>query len=141
MIARVDVDRRARDHPRHRAAQVERRLADVGTAASGVFHVSLSRDGAVAYTPATSSDERFLVWVDRAGRSQRIPADPRAYIYPRLSPDGHKIAFEYYSNMYDYSRGTNVWKSWIDWASGPYVDNSYTYTGPFAVLIDNCGIY
>jgi serine/threonine-protein kinase len=33
-----------------------------------------------------------LVWVDREGHEQPIPSPPRAYLYPRLSPDGTKIA-------------------------------------------------
>jgi serine/threonine-protein kinase len=33
-----------------------------------------------------------MVWVDRQGREMPIPAPPRAYVYPRLSPDGTRIA-------------------------------------------------
>jgi len=32
------------------------------------------------------------VWVDRQGRETPIPAPPRAYVYPRLSPDGSQVA-------------------------------------------------
>ncbi len=32
------------------------------------------------------------MWVDRQGRETPIPAPPRAYVYPRLSPDGTRIA-------------------------------------------------
>jgi serine/threonine-protein kinase len=35
-----------------------------------------------------------LVWVDRHGGEQTIAAPPRAYRYPRLSPDGTKIAMD-----------------------------------------------
>jgi len=36
---------------------------------------------------------RKLVWVDRTGKeTSSIPAPPRAYIYPRLSPDGARIS-------------------------------------------------
>ena len=35
---------------------------------------------------------RTLVWVDRQGRETPIAAPPRAYLYPRLSPDGTRIA-------------------------------------------------
>jgi serine/threonine-protein kinase len=35
---------------------------------------------------------RTLVWVDRQGRETPIPAPPRAYVFPRLSPDGTRIA-------------------------------------------------
>ena len=32
------------------------------------------------------------MWVDRQGHETPIPAPPRAYVYPRLSPDGTRIA-------------------------------------------------
>jgi serine/threonine-protein kinase len=32
------------------------------------------------------------VWVDRAGREEPLVAPPRAYMHPRLSPDGTRIA-------------------------------------------------
>ena len=35
---------------------------------------------------------RTLAWVDRAGREDPLPAPPRGYIYPRLSPDGTRVA-------------------------------------------------
>ena len=35
---------------------------------------------------------RTLVWVDRQGRETPIAAPPRAYVYPRLSPDGARAA-------------------------------------------------
>ncbi len=41
---------------------------------------------------AVARAQRTLVWVDRQGRETPIPAPPRAYVYPRLSPDGTRIA-------------------------------------------------
>jgi len=37
---------------------------------------------------------RTLVWVDREGREAPLKAPPRAYVYPRLSPDGTRVALE-----------------------------------------------
>jgi hypothetical protein len=37
---------------------------------------------------------RSLVWVDRQSQEEPIPALPRAYASPRLSPDGTRIAME-----------------------------------------------
>ncbi len=34
------------------------------------------------------------VWVNRDGREEPIPAPPRAYVAPRVSPDGTKVAFD-----------------------------------------------
>ena len=35
---------------------------------------------------------RTLVWVDRAGKEEPLAAPPRAYLQPRLSPDGTRVA-------------------------------------------------
>ena len=37
---------------------------------------------------------RTLVWVDRQGREEPLKAPPRAYLYPRLSPDGTRVALD-----------------------------------------------
>ena len=59
-------------------------LADFGVAANGTL----------VYVPAAvaSSPRNTLVWVDRQGREEPIPAPERAYLYPRLSPDGTRVA-------------------------------------------------
>ena len=35
-----------------------------------------------------------LFWVNRDGREDPIPAPARAYVYPRISPDGSKVALD-----------------------------------------------
>jgi hypothetical protein len=37
---------------------------------------------------------RRLVWVDRSGTEEAVLAPPRAYFYPRLSPDGTRVALD-----------------------------------------------
>jgi dipeptidyl aminopeptidase/acylaminoacyl peptidase len=37
---------------------------------------------------------RTMAWVDRAGREEPIPAPSMAYIYPRISPDGTRVALD-----------------------------------------------
>jgi Tol biopolymer transport system component len=55
---------------------------------------------------------RSLAWVDRSGAAQPLPASPHGYLYPRLSPDGTKVAVKTQgiSNqglwVYDLSRNT-----------------------------------
>ena len=39
-----------------------------------------------------TTNARTLVWVDRTGKEEAIAAAPRAYLQPRLSPDGRRIA-------------------------------------------------
>ena len=54
---------------------------------------SISTTGTLAYIPggAQMVGER-LVWVSRNGTEQALAAPPRAYAYPRVSPDGRRIA-------------------------------------------------
>ena len=71
-------------------------VRNVLTAALGVVHTAVADDGTLAYVsgnPAAASvAARTLVWVDRQGRETPIPAPPRRYVYPRLSPDGTRVA-------------------------------------------------
>ena len=67
----------------------------------GVAHVALANDGTLLYLPTGSvraamagPGEAHLVWVDREGRSDRLPAEPRAYTYPRISPDASLVALD-----------------------------------------------
>lgn len=42
----------------------------------------------------TGGIRRTRVWVNRQGLEEAITAPPRAYSYPRLSPDGTQMLFE-----------------------------------------------
>jgi serine/threonine-protein kinase len=73
--------------------------------ASAQFAVSSS--GVMAYVESKKqpSARRTLVWVDRQGREEPIPAGERAFIYPRMSPDGNRLALD----IQDESRDIWVW--------------------------------
>ena len=83
-------------------------LEDVMTKPNGAASFSLSGDGSLIYVPGNVAGiERTLVWVDREGREEPLPARPRAYSVPRVSPDGTKVAFAELSNsvwIYDLRR-------------------------------------
>jgi len=59
---------------------------------SGLAEYSLSANGVLAYVPGNALDNERLVWVDRQGGEQFLPAPPSIYGYPRLSPDGRRVA-------------------------------------------------
>ena len=59
---------------------------------SGAAQFSVSRTGSLVYLPANVGERRTLVWVDRQGREEPLPADPRPYQYPRISPDATRLA-------------------------------------------------
>jgi serine/threonine-protein kinase len=41
-----------------------------------------------------TTQRRRLVWVDRSGTESPLSAEPRAYVYPRISPDGKRVALD-----------------------------------------------
>jgi eukaryotic-like serine/threonine-protein kinase len=63
---------------------------NIGT---GTAQFSASADGSLAYVPGGSPvSDRTLLWVDRKGVAQALPAPPHAYFSPRISPDGRRVA-------------------------------------------------
>jgi eukaryotic-like serine/threonine-protein kinase len=56
-----------------------------------------SRDGSLAYVfgASDSSALRSLFWVDRrTQREEAVAAEPRGYVYPRISPDERRVALD-----------------------------------------------
>jgi serine/threonine-protein kinase len=67
----------------------------LGNSPSGVSHFAVSDQGTLAYVPYKAViQQRSLVWVDRNGREELLNAPPRAYQYPRISPDATRVALD-----------------------------------------------
>jgi serine/threonine-protein kinase len=73
------------------------------TKPTGAAEYDVSSGGTLVYVPGGLVPQgqlggvnaaRSLVWVDRQGREEAIKAPPRAYLYPRMSPDGTRIAID-----------------------------------------------
>jgi serine/threonine protein kinase/Tol biopolymer transport system component len=62
----------------------------------GATQFSLSPAGSLVYLPssAATNNRRLLTWVDRQGHEQAVAAPARVYDYPRISPDGTRVAVE-----------------------------------------------
>jgi eukaryotic-like serine/threonine-protein kinase len=79
---------------------------------NGAVDLNISGDGSLVYVAAgPGSDSDSLVWVDRKGTAQPLPAPPRGYLVPRLSPDGQHLAVAIEDAnpglwLYDLARGT-----------------------------------
>ncbi len=58
----------------------------------GIAHFTLSREGSLAYVLPSGPSERTLLWVDRNGWIRPLTEARRDYHYPRLSPDGKRLA-------------------------------------------------
>jgi Tol biopolymer transport system component len=72
---------------------------------SGAGQFAVSGSGSLAYvTGGVFTQERWsLVWVDRAGKVEPLNVAAGAYLAPRLSPDGKRIA---------YATSTGDWDIW-----------------------------
>ncbi len=60
----------------------------------GARQFSVSPSGVLAYSNLAEATgaPRSLVWVDRDGQEAALPVDRQPYVYPRLSPDGGRLA-------------------------------------------------
>jgi Tol biopolymer transport system component len=64
---------------------------------------SISDNGSLVYISAGAQNvQRRMVWVDRNGEEQPVPAPARAYENVRLSPDGRRIAVEINQQIWIY---------------------------------------
>lgn len=60
----------------------------------GAVQVSVGDDGTLVYIPGGASTGLRLVWVDRTGQEEVIDAPPKQFRYPRLSPEGTRVAVQ-----------------------------------------------
>jgi len=75
---------------------------------SGGANFGVSDGGDLVYARGESvgiGTRRHLLWVDRGGRVDTIRATPRNYTYPRIAPDGRRVAID----TRDEERGIWVW--------------------------------
>jgi serine/threonine protein kinase len=84
----------------------------VQSSAYGDAQYAVSAHGTLVYVPGgIDAGEKALVWVDRQGVEQAVAAPARPYRYPKLSPDGQRVAVtieesESHIWLYDLSRNT-----------------------------------
>ena len=70
-------------------------LKGIHTKGTGATSFSVSQTGSLVYMAGAAGNmERTLVWVDREGRETALPAEPRLYLFPRISPDGTRLALD-----------------------------------------------
>jgi eukaryotic-like serine/threonine-protein kinase len=79
---------------------------------TGAGQFAVSETGSLAYVSGGVFPQNrwSIVWIDRTGRSESLRLEPGAYLAPRLSPDGKRIAFNSTTGdwdlwTYDVSRG------------------------------------
>jgi serine/threonine-protein kinase len=77
-------------------------LEQVVTTAQGAVDAAIAANGTMAYVPGGTQDA--VVWVDRQLREEPTKIPPGAYMHPRLSPDGQKVALSA-----ERANGSDVW--------------------------------
>jgi serine/threonine-protein kinase len=87
-------------------------LDDVaGDAAFAAGQFDFSRTGAFVYLSGKSVAQNPIAWMDSAGKTQTLMAEPGLYYSPRFSPDGRRLAFSVHLvtlQVYDLQRGTTT---------------------------------
>ena len=84
----------------------------MGSTVTGASQYSLSSTGTLVYLAGgVDASQSRLVWVSRKGEEQPLPAAPHVYSWPRVSPDGGRVAVgvaeqETQIWVYDVSRDT-----------------------------------
>ena len=75
---------------------VEGVRAAVGITTAAAAQFSVSTTGSLVYIPGSGggNDVVTLTWVSRDGIEERIPAPPRVYGRPRVSPDDTRVAVD-----------------------------------------------
>jgi serine/threonine-protein kinase len=75
-------------------------------AGNGSAQFDYSRSGTFVYrSGGASAGAQFTVqWLDAAGKTQPLLAKPDAYLYPRLSPDGQRLAVSAAGDIWIYER-------------------------------------
>jgi serine/threonine-protein kinase len=71
-------------------------LEQVVSTTAGAVDMAVAANGTMVYVPGRGGvgAARSLVWVDRMGREEPLPAPVRAYQYAHLSPDGTRVALD-----------------------------------------------
>ncbi len=76
-----------------------------GNVTTGAVSFAISTNGSLVYLPGASAQaERRLVWFDRQGKVEALPAPLRSYADPQVSPDGRRLAVAIVSG-----RNSSVW--------------------------------
>jgi serine/threonine-protein kinase len=106
--------------------------------AAGLAQFDVSRDGTLVYRRNSRAGRPTMSfrWLDVMGKQEPLPARPGAYLYPRLSPDGQRLAMVIVEGgnqdvwVYDVQRDT---MTRLTFGSAAFVNPIWTPDGRFIV--------
>lgn len=67
-----------------------------------INYAKVSSDGTLFYFPSTVQIQQKLVWVDRKGEPSPLLEESGSIRWPRISPDGKKVAFGFQGDIWIY---------------------------------------
>ena len=107
-VGACDADDAGRSPAGHRDRATSSRGDDVLQTPRTAAQYSLSATGSLVYVRRRSAAaaRNLLVWVDRQGKEQSLPAPVRAYLHPTLSPDAQRVSVTIGS---DEGPEANIW--------------------------------
>jgi serine/threonine protein kinase/Tol biopolymer transport system component len=120
----------------------------------GSYEVALSATGTLAYIPGGTAIPTSMVWVDRRGAEEPLAFAPCFCGWPRLSPDGLRVALTVAGTdgseiwIYDISRGTtlrlttgerSLWPVWVGDKDIAYASSQEGSTNVFLKPADRSG--
>ena len=112
-------------------------LEDIADGRFGSARFDFARNGTLVYRGGRQSGDDLVTvqWLDAAGKTERLLVKPGHYQWPRVSPDGQRLALKQGTNIvvYDFRRDTITRLEAIATTLGPIwsPDGRYIlYQGP-----------
>jgi serine/threonine-protein kinase len=114
-------------------------LDDMASDSAGIGQFDVSRDGTLVYRKASGSGRPTVSfrWLDVTGAQEPLQTRPGVYLYPRLSPDGKRIAMVISEGgsqdvwVYDMQRDT---MTRLTFGGAAYVNPLWSPDGRFVVV-------
>jgi len=69
-------------------------VQDLMVRTNGASNLGVSRNGTLIYATGATRQQKSLVWVGLDGSEEVLNVPPMNFTYPRLSPDGRRIAID-----------------------------------------------
>jgi len=80
-------------------------IESIANSYDGGGSFAFSRDGTAIYLSGSEETKRSIFWLDNSGKLQPLHTEPGIYGFPRLSPDGARLAF----SMENSHGGLDIW--------------------------------
>jgi Tol biopolymer transport system component len=109
-----------------------------GVPATGGGQFAISSEGTLVYLSIPPPPLRSLVWVDREGREDPVPAPTAGYLDVRLSPDGRQVAVSSFTDIWIWTFANHAFTR-LTFTPGPEYNPAWMPDGRRVVFDANEG--